>query len=376
MGVMLMRLRPWDGTPGRHPERGSGASTYARPATTQLTALQRTAGNRAVCTLLGPDGRLAVQRDFSQETPVPGGDWIKKWRMKVKGSVGVTADGTTTKQPVVENMEFESGSGGDVDIAVTLEVTWDEWKKTWPWGDYGWNSGSVGDLPFEYKAFWKGKGKNGAMDVAFVSSTDTKLDMLDIISMYEAKPSASGDTAVITLVAYRGGNSMEATIRIKLKPPARPVTPGPTWVDRSLVIDGFPRNKATIAADNLKKIEDFWYSLTPETRTAIQNNQLLNGLKVRISGHTSNTDKVPHNFDLGYSRAQSVETVLRKLSGNKEATNFAPMSKGERGIATDDPGKEQEDAAQRKVVIELWEEHNPVSTGLRKLLELFGGSAP
>jgi hypothetical protein len=169
---------------------------------------------------------------------------------------------------------------------------------------------------------------------------------------------------------------MEATIRIKLKPPAKPVTPGPMWVERSLVIDGFPRSKATITADNFKKIEDFWYSLTPETRTAIQNNQLLNGLKVRISGHTSNTDKVQPNFDLGYSRAQAVETVLQKLSGNKEATNFAPMSKGERSTATDDPGKEQEDAAQRKVVIELWEEQNLVLTGLRKLRELFGGSAP
>lgn len=100
-----------------------------------------------------------------------------------------------------------------------------------------------------------------------------------------------------------------------------------------------PTSAQTRCAD---VIEDFWYSLTPRTSTATQNNQLLKGLKVRISGHIRNTDEVPHNDDWGYSRAQATDTVLRKLSGNTEATDLAPMSEGGRGIATDDPTKEQE----------------------------------
>jgi hypothetical protein len=302
---------------------------------------------------------------------------VKKWRVKVKGSATATVDGKATKQPILENMEFESGAGGNVDIAVDIKVTWDEWKKSWRWGDYGWNSSLLGDIPFEYKAFWKGTLKGGAIEVAFVSSTDPKFEAPGGgTTLYEAKPSAQADTAVLTIVAYRDRKPMEVTARIKVKPPLTTPPPSPVWKVRQLVVDRFPRGKNTVTVENLKKIEDFWYSLTPETRTAVQNNELLNGTKVQITGHTSNTDKVPRNFDLGYERARAVADVIRKLSGNTQATNLAPMTKGERGNATDEPALEVEDAAQRKVVIELWEKEQPVSSALRKLMEILGVGSP
>lgn len=365
-----------------HP-RGRAAAPYvaAPPLGRDVLALQRLAGNRAVSSLIGPrqHGTVALQREFSQEAPVadPGNGWATKWRMKVKGTVVVTSDGTTTSQPAVRTMEFESGSGSAVSIAVDLKVTWDEWTKSWRWGDYGWKS-SLGALPFEYKATWKGAAQGGTMAVEFVSSSNSKLQFKapvgDDVTLFEAKPSAQGDTAMLTIVAYRYGLPMEATMKIKLKAPAPVPAPGPSFVERVLVLDGFPRSKATITAGNLRKIEDFWLSLTPETRMAIQNNQLLNGRKVRMTGHTSNTDKAPANFDLGYERARAVADVLRKLSGNTEATNFAPMTAGEREKATDDPSREEEDPKQRKVVIELWEQQNVVDSALRKLMEAFGGS--
>ena len=334
-----------------------------------------------MATLLRSRGLPAIQRDFSREIPLSGVHWTTKWRAKVKGDVVVTVNGKPTKKPVVENMEFETESDGEVDIAVSVKATWDEWRKSWRLGDYGWKSqGGLGSLPFEFSGRWMGRVKDGAVDVAFVFTNSDKtlsidLPGLDAETLYEARPYAQGDTAVLTIVVYRNGKPLEMTSRIKLKAPPKTPPPVPSWLKRNLVIDGFPRSRATISAENFRKIEDFWYELTPDTRKALQNNELLNGRKVQVIGHTSNTDKAPRNFDLGYARARAVADVLRKLSGNTEATNFAPLSTGERGNATDETAKEVEDPAERKVTIELWEQPD-LLWQLKKAWDILGGSKP
>jgi hypothetical protein len=196
--------------------------------------------------------------------------------------------------------------------------------------------------------------------VKFSSDTKRKLELAGI-TLYEIEPSSSGDTGLIKAKAYYSSNSMEVSTAIKLQPPKKvpEIKIGPIYIEREVTIDNFPISKETVSPQNFKKVENFWLSLTPETRKAIQDDKMLNNSKVQIIGYTSNTDMVTNNFELGYKRAMAVRDILMKLSGNGVGTNLAAMSEHERAVVTDDPKKEHEDATQRKVKIVLWQLPSP-----------------
>ena len=314
--------------------------------------------------------RGGVRRVFSQEAPVRDIPTIRMWRVLVSGKVDVVADGATSTHALKENMEVASGRRG-AEIFVSLTTNAEELSKLWRWGEFRWRQSPF--LPFHYEAIWKGSVIDGSTVLTFTTSTSSEQTLWDQ-TLCEARASSDGDTALLNLTVYKYDSPLHLTIRIRLAPPSQKSFLGPKWVARSLTIDNFRKDDAEISAENFHKIQEFWYSLTPETRVAIQNGELLNNSKVRVFGHTSNTGSELHNFRLGYARALAAVSILKMLSGNTQATNIAPMPPGERETYTDNPNMEREDAAQRKVVIELWEEQNLLSAGLRKLQEVLGKS--
>jgi len=302
-----------------------------------------------------------VQRAVVGEAPLPGGVTAPtKWRVKMTGVAKMTGSGPDQKKPIADKVTFDPGTAEKVTLSGILNFKQYEYRKSWRWGDPSWRRRSM-DIPFDYTAHFTGTNKDGTAEVKFSSGSKRKLELVGGIRLYEIEPSASGDTGLIKAKAFHYDHSMEISTAIKLQPTKKEpeVKIGPIYVERELTIDDFPRGKATVSPENFKKIEDFWLSLTPETRKAIQDDKMLNGRKVQITGYTSNTDKVTNNFELGHDRAMAVRDILMKLSGNGVGTNLAAMSEHERAVATDDPKKEKEDASHRKVKIVLWQLPSP-----------------
>ncbi len=315
---------------------------------------------------IAPTNQPTVQRSVTGEGPLPGGGVTAptKWRVKMTGVAKMTGSGPARTKPIADTVIFDPGPAKMVTLSGILTFKQYEYGKSWRWGDPKWRRRSM-DIPFDYSAHFTGTNKNGTAQVKFSSDTKRKLELkfpkLGSNLLYEIEPSASGDTGLIKAKAFHSSHTMEVSTAIKLQPTKKEpeIEIGPIYIEREVTIDNFPRSKATVSPQNFKKIEDFWLSLTPETRKAIQDDKMLNGRKVQITGYTSNTDKVTNNFELGHKRAMAVRDILMKLSGNVVGTNLAPISKHERPIFTDDPKKEKEDAKHRKVKIMLWQLPSP-----------------
>ena len=318
---------------------------------------------------IAPTNQPTVQRSVTGEAPLPGGRVTAptKWRVKMTGDAKMTGSGPARTKPIVDTVIFDPGPAKMVTLSGILTFKQYEYRKSWRWGDPKWRRRSV-DFPFDYTAHFTGTNKDGTAHVKFSSDTKRKSEIGGImdtdigrITLYEIEPSASGDTGLIKAKAFHHSHTMEVSTAIKLQPTKKEpeVEIGPIYIEREVTIDNFPRSKATVSPQNFKKVEDFWLSLTPETRKAIQDDKMLNDRKVQITGYTSNTDVVTNNFELGYNRAMAVRNILMKLSGNGAGTNLAAMSEHERAVATDDPKKEKEDATQRKVKIVLWQLPSP-----------------
>ncbi len=316
---------------------------------------------------MAPTNQLTVQRAVTGEASLPGGGGTAptKWRVEMTGVAKMTGPGPARKKPIADTVIFDPGSAKMVTLSGILTFKQYQYSKWWRYGDPKWRRRS-GDIPFDYTAHFTGTNKNGTAQVKFSNDTKRKFEFPGIpgtdigrITLYEIEPSASGDTGLIKAKAFHSGHTMEVSAAIKLQPtkkePEVKIEIGPIYMEREVTIDNFPRDKATVSPQNFKKVEDFWLSLTPETRKAIQDDKMLNDRKVQITGYTSNTDVVTNNFELGYNRAMAVRNILMKLSGNGSGANLAAMSEHEREVATDDPKKEKEDAKQRKVKIVLWQ---------------------
>lgn len=91
-----------------------------------------------------------------------------------------------------------------------------------------------------------------------------------------------------------------------------------------------------------------WYmSLGEPTRELLREG----GEKVKVDGYASTTDRAPNNRELARDRADAVMGILRDF-GAKE---FDDAALGEYDAMEDDPSAEVEDAARRKVVVEVVE---------------------
>jgi hypothetical protein len=308
-----------------------------------------------------PTNQPTVQRSVTGEAPLPGGGVTAptKWRMEMTGVAKMTGSGPAQTKPIADTVIFDPGPTKTVKLSGVLTFKQYEYRKSWRWGDPKWRRRSM-DIPFDYSAYFIGTTIDGTAKVKFSSDTKRKLELAGI-TLYEIEPSSSGDTGLIKAKAYYSSNSMEVSTAIKLQPPKKvpEIKIGPIYIEREVTIDNFPISKETVSPQNFKKVENFWLSLTPETRKAIQDDKMLNNSKVQIIGYTSNTDMVTNNFELGYKRAMAVRDILMKLSGNGVGTNLAAMSEHERAVVTDDPKKEHEDATQRKVKIVLWQLPSP-----------------
>lgn len=296
---------------------------------------------------------------------------------------GIKSDGSATKREVVPKMTFEAGPDGRLALKADVKLQATEYSKTWRWGDYKWRKrATVSYLPFTFHATWSARKDDDQAFVVLQSTSNREAKYYspfgDAVT-YVANPTGQGDTAALDVTSQgQGGMDIVVASRIRVtlpvvkKPSPPPRAPGPKPIRRTLTIDNFPVGKASVSAENLKKLEDFWCLLTPTTRQMVQNNERIGNRKVQVTGYTSNTDKVTNNFELGYKRAQAVVSILKKISGNAEGSNFAPMTRHERGNPTDDKSKETEDARDRKVVIVIYDMQTAVQQFLNQMREMFG----
>jgi outer membrane protein OmpA-like peptidoglycan-associated protein len=312
--------------------------------------------SRREVVLKAPTNQPIVQRSVTGEAPLPGGGVTAptKWRVEMTGVAKMTGSGSAQTKPIADTVIFDPGPAKTVTLSGALTFKQYEYGKSWRWGDPKWRRRSMVP-PFDYSAYFIGTTMDGTAKVKFSSDTGRKSELAGV-TFYEIEPSSSGDIGLIKAKVFYYSNTMEVSTAIKLQPE---IKIGPVYIEQEVTIDNFPKSKATVSPQNFKKVEDFWLSLTPETRKAIQDDKMLNNSKVQIIGFTSNTDVVTSNFQLGHKRAMAVRDILMKLSGNGVGTNLAAMSEHERADATDDPKKEHEDAKQRKVKIVLWQLPSP-----------------
>lgn len=354
-----------DSVPPRAQDQRTAASSHPGQQAL-LTRLQQTAGNAAVvealqrqivgpasgASLAGNRAAPSIQRQIAHDVE-------KRWGYEISGSLTLTAGDSTVSQGLAQhttNIELPSHAEATLELRMTPKRY--KWLGTFRWSD---KKKKFEMFHKTYRATWRVRiDDQGRPLVNFANDADRKHSFeaspFPEIKMFEMGPDAHGSRAIVKVIAFGpDSEKAETTLTFNVIPPVDDVREDMIAIERSLVLRNFARGKSDLTADHVQKIDEFWNSLTPATRRAIEHDQLLSNEKVRVYGFASTTDRVQDNFWLSGARAKMVANALMLKSGNQNLNNMSPIARGEVPEPTDVRAEEREEGRHRAVVVVLWD---------------------